>query len=300
VEFGKGIGIVEILRSSNIVALVGGGPNPAFPPTNLVLWDDAQPSNNRVAEIQCSSPICGVKIQLDKIVLSLSSHIFIYDTRNMSLIEKYETFPNPRGTCALSGTLRQTLTITTPEDRKGYVRMQKFNPPCSVTFKAHEGSLRCMCLSRDGRYLATTSDNGTLIRIFDSSPSSVGGKQLFEFRRGSDPAEIFSMSFSPEAKFLVVNSDKYEAHIFSIARPELNETSKLNGWGFGAYMSSIWSATRISLPEVFSRVAFVSEREIVAVCHDRSYFKYELMEADGHLTAARRGYIQLDEKRVVV
>jgi WD repeat-containing protein 45 len=158
--------------------------------------------------------------------------------------------------------------------------------------KGHEGSLRCMCLSRDGRLLATTSDTGTIIRVFDASPSS-SGKQLYEFRRGTDPAEIFSMAFSPGGKFLVVNSDKFDAHVFAVTQPELNETSKLGGWGLGAYMSSVWSATRIALPEVTSTVAFTSEREIAVVCYDRSYYLYELSEAEGRLFATRKGYTQL-------
>lgn len=35
-----GIKIVEILMRSNVVALVGGGPDPKWPEGTLVLWDD--------------------------------------------------------------------------------------------------------------------------------------------------------------------------------------------------------------------------------------------------------------------
>jgi WD repeat-containing protein 45 len=64
VIFEKGIGLVETLRNSNIVAFVGGGDQPAFPPNKVILWDDATASN--IAEIQCPSLICGIKLQLDK------------------------------------------------------------------------------------------------------------------------------------------------------------------------------------------------------------------------------------------
>lgn len=44
-EWGKGVGIVELLENSNILAIVGGGPNPKWPRNKLIIWDDYQ---NRV------------------------------------------------------------------------------------------------------------------------------------------------------------------------------------------------------------------------------------------------------------
>ena len=39
-EMKGGIGIIEMLNKSNILALVGGGKNPAFPENELILWDE--------------------------------------------------------------------------------------------------------------------------------------------------------------------------------------------------------------------------------------------------------------------
>lgn len=44
-EWGKGVGIVEPLENSNILAIVGGGPSPKWPRNKLIIWDDYQ---NRV------------------------------------------------------------------------------------------------------------------------------------------------------------------------------------------------------------------------------------------------------------
>ncbi len=58
-----GIGIVEMLFKSNIIALVGGGSKPAFPPTQFVLWDDHQKKS--IGSIDFKSNIKAVRLRKD-------------------------------------------------------------------------------------------------------------------------------------------------------------------------------------------------------------------------------------------
>jgi WD40 repeat protein len=60
--------------------------------------------------------------------------------------------------------------------------------------------------------LATASDKGTLIRIY----STETGAFLAELRRGTEKAEIYSISFNPSSKFLACSSDRGTIHIFSL------------------------------------------------------------------------------------
>eukprot|EP01084_Bolivina_argentea_P014618 27318_1 len=70
-----------------------------------------------------------------------------------------------------------------------------------------------IALNRDSTCVATASDKGTLIRIFDV----LSGTLLHELRRGMDRADITSIAFNANSLFLACCSDRGTAHVFSLA-----------------------------------------------------------------------------------
>ena len=60
-ELEGGIGIVEMLFKTNIVGLVGGGPKPAYPPNQFVLWDDTK--KEAIGTIDFKSAIKAVRLR---------------------------------------------------------------------------------------------------------------------------------------------------------------------------------------------------------------------------------------------
>lgn len=77
--------------------------------------------------------------------------------------------------------------LATPDREKGAVRVALYDKCDPVQIQAHQGALAAIALNPAGTLLATASEKGTLIRIFDT-----GSKQcLQEMRRGSDKAEIY-------------------------------------------------------------------------------------------------------------
>lgn len=180
--------------------------------------------------------------------------------------------------------------------------------------QGHDSSLGCFALSFDGKLLATASEKGTLIRIWDSQT----GEKIQELRRGADHAEIQSICFSPKtAQWLAVSSDKGTVHIFKILRaeaqiaPEQMQPKKKKegnanasgadggGGGGGAeeppqpadnpksslisfravlpkYFSSEWSFAQFRVPVVKSIVAFgAQENTIVVVSANGTFYKAE-------------------------
>jgi len=78
--------------------------------------------------------------------------------------------------------------------------------------EAHNSPLSCIALNNEGTLLATASEKGTIIRVF-SIPDA---QKLYQFRRGSIPARIFSMSFNSTSTLLSVSSATETVHIFRL------------------------------------------------------------------------------------
>lgn len=77
---------------------------------------------------------------------------------------------------------------------------------------AHRSPLAALALNEDGSLLATSSDRGTLVRVF-AVPS---GTLLYEFRRGSYQSRVYSLAFSLSSQLLCVSSATQTVHIYKL------------------------------------------------------------------------------------
>lgn len=59
-----GIGLIELLDRSNIIALVGGGQKPRFAPNKVMLWDNK--ASKYVAELEFRSSVLGLRMSTDR------------------------------------------------------------------------------------------------------------------------------------------------------------------------------------------------------------------------------------------
>ena len=82
----------------------------------------------------------------------------------------------------------------------------------TIQITAHQTNISSLAINHDGNLLATGSDKGTLVRLWDIETGSL----LQELRRGSDPAEITCIAFDPLSKWVACTSDKGTIHIFAI------------------------------------------------------------------------------------
>ena len=128
------------------------------------------------------------------------------------MIEVIETCPNPKGLAAVSPS-KEVCILACPDKKLGLVRVVHFDKGSKIQIiNAHQSSISAIVLNHEGNLLATASDKGTLVRLFETQT----GEQLQELRRGSDHAEIYSLSFDLNSTLLACTSDKGTIHIFAL------------------------------------------------------------------------------------
>lgn len=317
-----GIGIVEMLFRCNILALVGGGRNPRYPPDKVMIWDDHQ--NRCIGELSFRSEVKAVKLRRDRVVVVLLNKIYVYNFADLELIDHIETVNNPLGLCAVCPSSTSSV-LASPGLQKGHVRVELYDIRKTTLIPAHDSDLACLSLNASGTRLATASEKGTLIRVYDTS----SGDQLQELRRGADKARIYSISFNAPSTLVACSSDKGTIHVFKVAGGDegagaagaggsaavkaaatrsAREAPKAKGKGGGAgageekdnatsslsfmkgilpkYFSSEWSFAQFRVGEAGLRsiVAFGAEpNTIIVVGADGSFYKAAFESGGGEM-----------------
>ncbi|KAI9506899.1 WD40-repeat-containing domain protein [Coemansia spiralis] len=223
-----GIGTVEMLFCTSLVALVGSGDQPALSPRRLQIINTKRQSI--ICELTFPTTILAVKLNRRRLIAVLEEQIYVYDISNMKLLHTIETPPNPSAICAMSPS-SENCFIAYPTPTSISTQPAKPGAPpeipttCDVMvfdanscetiniIRAHKTPISCVAINREGTMLATSSDKGTVIRVF----SLPGAQKIAQFRRGSYPAKIHSITFNATSTLLLVSSDTDTVHIFRIA-----------------------------------------------------------------------------------
>lgn len=214
-----------------------------------MIWDDHQ--NHCIGELSFRAPVKAVKLRRDRVVVVLEDKVYVYNFADLKLLDQLETCPNPKGLCALCP-YPPTMVLAIPAQQQGHIRVELYSKHKYTLIRAHEANLACIALNSDGTRLATASEKGTLIRIFDTETGnplqevSSGLGLLMNFcclvskdtelrsffppqvRRGADRAEIYSLAFNFTTEWLACSSDKGTVHVFKIrgSKQEKKEEGK--------------------------------------------------------------------------
>lgn len=148
---------------------------------------------------------------IPRIIVVCETKIFIFELTTCTKIETIETFSNPKGLISIREEENNSL-LAYPDSKRGFLRIKSSNNDIqdSQLINAHESSLACISFNREGTLICTASDKGTIIRVFTVQK----GTLVRELRRGSGDAEIYSLSFSSDSKFLACSSDRGTIHVF--------------------------------------------------------------------------------------
>eukprot|EP00003_Mantamonas_plastica_P016123 TRINITY_DN269_c0_g1_i1.p1 TRINITY_DN269_c0_g1~~TRINITY_DN269_c0_g1_i1.p1 ORF type:complete len:176 (-),score=50.85 TRINITY_DN269_c0_g1_i1:20-547(-) len=142
-----------------------------------------------------------------------------------------------------------------------------------------------MAMNTNGTRLATASENGTLIRIWDTST----GDKLQELRRGSSPAEIYCINFNFDTTMICVSGSTGTVHLFALNESaqegakfskssDNSENTNMSSWLGGMtsilpdYFSSEWSFWRLKQLDTSCITAFGPEQNSIVVASETGKF----------------------------
>ncbi|KAI9574554.1 SVP1-like protein 2 [Boletus coccyginus] len=272
-------------HTSSLLFLLGGGTSPLYPPNKVIMWDDA--AGVEVAELEFRERVRGVACRRGWLAVALRRRVVVFEVHDTVVRRaEYDTCDNPRGILAMATETYATL-LTIPGKQMGHVQLvhlppcvppAPLGPPPSVPpsktpplplkhpvsmIAAHESALTTLSLPPSGRFLATTSSRGTLVRIWDTT----SGKLLREFRRGADTAEIYGVAFRPDEKEVGVWSDKGTVHIFSlVSSGASNRQSSLSPLTpflpLPKYFDSEWSYAQYRIPTQAAHISLSSTSSV--------------------------------------
>ncbi|CAK4671184.1 hypothetical protein LEN26_012475 [Aphanomyces euteiches] len=247
-----GIGIAEMLFSSSLIVLVGAGEQPAFSPRRLRVWNTK--TGAAICDLNFVTAVLGVQLNRQRLVAVLERKVYIFDINSMQVLNTLDTAPNPKALCVLSPADNGYLAFPTGAVPGEIVLYDANNLSVLNAVQAHRGTPVALAMNSTGTMLATASDTGTILRVFDV-PS---GKKRATFRRGSYPAQIYSIAFNPSSTLLCCSSDTGTIHIFSLTGTESAATGSFGHFSLTPELSQLKASTdglSSYLPSSVSRIA---------------------------------------------
>ena len=273
-----------MLFHTNIFGIVGCENNEEISENSLIIWDDSigEPKN----KLETGQKILNLKLKMDKIIVICFSKILIYNLKNFQYIRKIVTNENPKGLIGINFDNEKTIIVYLTEKEDNSLTIEDLNSPNSTkTLKPHNHKISNITLSHKGLLLATVSEEGRTIRIYDTHD----GKLLQELHRGKNIADIKCISIDLKTHFIAASSDRCTIHIWSL-RTAIQAIKKENkiaiteeeckieneGAGFfGKFLSGGGerSFIKIEIKEPYSTFHFGSENSIIIITATGKYCK---------------------------
>ena len=232
-ELEGGIALVEVL-DDRYLAFVSGGRLRNGRESVLVFWDCLL--ERETARLDFSEPIRGLRVSAKWMVVVLLDRSVILgyqklrrdsgvdvrdapeaeddDEQDLRAPNKVHALHHNAANPYALASLRDDVLVL-PAQSVGQVALIPLPGGSKRVLRAHNSTLRCVALSPSGHLVATASEQGTLLRVFDTKTLD----QVAEFRRGVEKAVIFGLAFSDGGRWLACTSDKGTIHIFDLRPP---------------------------------------------------------------------------------
>ncbi|OMJ89011.1 hypothetical protein SteCoe_8928 [Stentor coeruleus] len=289
-NFPGGFSLVIPVFSTPLICLVGSSSNARYPFNTVYFWDDYKTSSE--AEIHFRFEVKNALVRRDRIVIILEKITYVYVLNNLQALASIETISNEKGVGAISYD-KDIFVLVSLSKEPGHLRMENFYTNEVKSGQVHENPITYVAIDFIGSIGASASAQGTIIRVFDCAKLEV----LYELRRGSRPAEISSIAFSPNQNYLVVTSNKSTVHAWKLEKKEKSYTSMIsrylpNYFQYSRSLGKLSLKTEIDLTCPYSNITgpkacFFTENEFFIACLDGNIHKCSIHPVSGEISIAQ-------------
>ena len=287
--------MVMMLFKTNIFGIIGSDNNPDYKQNQALIWDDL---NNKILAkftLKDKEKILNLKLRRDKIIIVTKIKIYVFNSKDFQTIDIIETGPNPLGLIGINYTKEKPIIVYPSNDNdkdKGQLTLKHFDESKNIYINAHNHNVSYITLSYNGLLLATASEEGRKIRIFETEK----GDNLQELNRGNEKADIKYISIDFKNQFIAASSEKGTIHIWSLSQSiekikksgkillvEEDKNTKIsnvgsvfsilpNFLGVG-YLKNEWSFAQVRLEGPYSIFHFGAENILVIITSTGKYYK---------------------------
>ncbi|KAL4564208.1 hypothetical protein LXL04_028264 [Taraxacum kok-saghyz] len=233
--------IVEMLFTSSLLAIVGAGEEASLSPRRLCLFNTE--TGTALRELNFLTSILSVFVNRKRLIVVLQLKTFIYDINSLVILDTIDTVPNLKGVCAFSPCLDGCFLALPASTTKGSVlvyNVMDLHSHCEID--AHKSPLAAIVFSSNGMYIATASEQGTLIRVH----SVLEATKSYSFRRGTYPSTIYSLSFGPCTglpEVVIATSSSGSVHAFFLEMAIDQRSRRSSGFLGSIIPNSVGDAT---------------------------------------------------------
>lgn len=232
----NGVSFISMLNETNIVAYIKKDHSKdKKEEKKVIIYNESD--DIIVGILEFKDVIRQVLLNTSSIVVTLDNHAYIYSLLKLNLQHKIDINPITRGVACISPVINSIFYLGLTHNVIGGIKIMRFrvknkynivdesnrnytntntnnsiehiNPKNSIII-SHQSNIRFMTLSQNGKFIATCSEKGTLIRIYNTDNKLL----VKELRRGSDEAVINWICFNKDNSHLLCRSKKGTIHIF--------------------------------------------------------------------------------------
>ncbi|KAK9908866.1 hypothetical protein WJX75_003953 [Coccomyxa subellipsoidea] len=219
------VSIAEMLECTSLMAFVGAGEQPALTPRKLTLMNTT--TQSVIQDLNFPTSVLAVRVNRKRLIAVLERRVHVHALETLEFLGAIDTAPNPKGVCALTICSEPCLVALPSSTTDGTLRIYNLlakegNVLCEVA--AHKSQVAAMCWNHDGSLLASASGKGTVLRVHRLPQAA----KAFTFRRGTYPAPIHSLAFSPasvQPPLLCAASGHGTVHLFRLEEPDSRQSA---------------------------------------------------------------------------